>query len=126
MQLKSKRAWILPLAAAIFSVVVLASSLLPRLLDLETYKEEIVAQVKSALKRDLRYQSAEFSLRYGLSFTFEGVGIREKDGSGDLVTAERLTISIALLPLLKREVALSSMHLVRPVLQLSRDREGLF
>jgi uncharacterized protein involved in outer membrane biogenesis len=126
MQLKSKRAWILPLLATIVSIVVLSASLLPRLLDLETYKEEIVAQVKSALKRDLRYQSAEFSLRYGLSFAFEGVAIKEKDGAGDLVTAERLTISIALLPLLHREVALSGMHLVRPVLQLSRNREGVF
>ena len=126
MQLRSKRAWLLPLAATIFSVVVLAASLIPRLLDLETYKEDIVAQVKSALKRDLRYQSAEFSLRYGLSFTFEGVGIREKDGSSDLVTAERLTMSIALMPLLHGEVALSRMHLVRPVLHLSRNREGVF
>ena len=125
MQLKNKRAWLLPLLASVISILVLAATLLPRLLDLDTYKEEIVAQVKSALKRDLRYQSAQFSLRYGLSFSFEGVAIKEKDGTGDLVTAERLTISIALLPLLQRELALSRMHLVRPVLQLSRNREGV-
>ncbi|HBG05773.1 MAG: AsmA family protein [Geobacteraceae bacterium GWC2_58_44] len=126
MQLRNKRAWILPLAATIVSVIVLGASLLPRFLDLDTYKEEIVAQVKSALKRDLQYQSAEFSLRYGLSFSFGGVAIKEKDGLGDLVTAERLTISIALVPLLRRELVLSRMHLVRPVLKLSRDRDGVF
>jgi len=126
MQLRSIRAWVLPLAATIVSVIVLGASLVPRLLDLETYKEEIVAQVKGALKRDLKYESAEFSFRYGLSFSFKGVAIKQKDGGGDLVRADRLTISIALLPLLHREISLSRMHLERPVLQLSRDRDGVF
>lgn len=126
MQLKSVRAWLLPLAATIVSVIVIGAALLPRVLDLDTYKADIVAQVKTALKRDLRYESAEFSLRYGLSFTFKGVAIKEKEGVGDLVRAERLNISIALIPLLRKEVVLSRMHLDRPVLQLSRDREGVF
>ena len=126
MQLRTIRAWILPLAAAIISVIVLGASLLPRLLDLDTYKEEIAAQVKIALKRDLRYHTGNFSLRYGPSFSFSGVTIKEKDGAGDLVQAERLTIRIALIPLLRGELVLSRMVLERPVLNLLRDRAGVF
>jgi uncharacterized protein involved in outer membrane biogenesis len=126
MHLRSIRAWLLPLIAAILSVVVVAGSLAFRYLDLDTYKEEIVSQVKSALKRDLRYESGEFSLRYGPSFSFRDVTIKEKDGVGDFVKADRLTIRIALLPLLRKELVLARMHLERPVLQLSRDRDGVF
>jgi uncharacterized protein involved in outer membrane biogenesis len=120
------RAWILPLLAAILSVVVIGASLALRFLDLDTYKAQIVAQVRSALNRDLRYESGDFSLRYGPSFSFIGVTIKEKDGARDFIKADRLTISIALIPLFRRELVLSRMELVRPVLELSRDRAGVF
>lgn len=126
MHLRSIRAWLLPLTATVVSVVVVAGSLMFRYLDLDTYKEEIVAQVKSTLKRDLRYGAGEFSFRYGPSFSFKDVTIKEKDGVGDFVKADRLTINLAVIPLLQGDLVLSRMHLERPVLQLSRDRDGVF
>ena len=125
MQLKSKRAWLLPLLATILTVIMLSASLLPRLLDLDTYKQEILTQVKSALKRDLQYQSGEFSLRFTPAFTFTGVTVKEKDGS-EFITADRLTVKIAILPLFRKELLLSRIQLERPVLQISRNRQGLF
>jgi len=126
MPLKSIRAWLLPLLATIVAIVVLGASLAPRLLDLDTYKQDIVAQVKAALKRDLRYETGEFSLRLGPAFSFTGVTIKEKVGSGDFITADRLTVRIAILPLLRRELVLSRIQLERPVLQLWRNRQGVF
>jgi len=126
MRLKSKRAWLLPLLATILSVVVIGGSLLLRFLDLDTYKAEIAAQVKSALKRDLQYQTGDFSFRYGLAFRFIGVTIKEKNGKDDFIRADDLTIRIALIPLLRREVVLTRMQLDHPVLRLSRDRNGVF
>jgi len=126
MRLKSKRAWLLPLLATIVSIVVVGGSLLLRFLDLDTYKAEIAAQVRSALKRDLQYQTGDFSFRYGLAFRFIGVTIKEKNGKDDFVRADDLTIKIALIPLLRREVVLTRMRLDHPVLRLSRDRNGVF
>ena len=126
MRLKSIRAWLLPLLAGILSVLVVGGSLALRYLDLDTYKEEIIAQVRSALKRELRYDTGDFSFRYGPSFSFSGVTIKEKNGVDDFVKADRLTIGIALLPLLRGELVLSRMQLERPVLRLSRDRDGVF
>jgi uncharacterized protein YhdP len=126
MRLKSKRAWLLPLLATIVSVVVIGGSLLLRFLDLDTYKAEIAAQVRSALKRDLQYQTGDFSFRYGLAFRFTGVTIKEKNGRDDFIKADDLTIKIALIPLLRREVVLTRMQLEHPVLHLSRDRNGVF
>jgi uncharacterized protein involved in outer membrane biogenesis len=126
MRLKSKRAWLLPLLAAAVSLLVIGGSLALRFLDLDTYKAEIAAQVRSALKRDLRYHTGDFSFRYGPAFSFSGVTIKEKNGVDDFITAERLTIKIALIPLLRRELVLTRMQLTRPVLHLSRDRSGVF
>jgi uncharacterized protein involved in outer membrane biogenesis len=126
MRLKNKRAWLLPLLATIVSVIVIGGSLLLRFLDLDTYKSEIAAQVRSALKRDLQYQTGDFSFRYGLAFRFIGVTIKEKNGTDDFVRADDLTIRIALIPLLRREVVLTRMQLDHPVLRLTRDRNGVF
>ncbi|HBA88441.1 MAG TPA: AsmA family protein [Geobacter sp.] len=126
MPLQRIRAWILPLLATILTVAVLGATLLPRLLDLDTYKQDIVAQVQSALKRDLQYDTGEFAIRLTPSFTFKGVTIKEKDGKGDFITAERLTVRIAILPLLHRELVLSRIQLEKPVLTLWRDRQGVF
>ncbi|GFO61859.1 hypothetical protein GMST_41840 [Geomonas silvestris] len=126
MQLRRARAWVLPLIIAIISFVVVAGSLALRFLDLDTYKAEITAQVRTALKRDLRYQIGDFSFRYGPAFTFTGVTIKEKNGVDDFVTADRLTIRIALIPLLRRELVLSRMQLDHPKLILTRDRNGVF
>jgi hypothetical protein len=126
MHLRSKRAWLLPLLATVISVIVVGGSLTLRFLDLDTYKAQIVSQVRSALKRDLLYETGDFSFRYGLAFSFTGVTIKEKNGIDDLVRADRLTIKIALIPLLRKEMVLTRMQLERPVLQLSRDQDGVF
>jgi hypothetical protein len=126
MQLKSKRGWLLPLLLTIISVIVIGGSLSLRFLDLDTYKAQIVAQVRSALKRDLRYASGDFSLRFGPAFTFTDVTIKEKDGVADFVKADALTIKIAIIPLLRKELVLSKMVLEHPAIELSRDRAGLF
>ncbi|QWV92633.1 AsmA-like C-terminal domain-containing protein [Geomonas oryzisoli] len=126
MPLKKIRAWLLPLLATILTVVILGASLLPRLLDLDTYKADILAQVKSSLKRDLQYQTGAFTMRLTPAFTFTGVTIKEKDGSTDFATADRLTVKIAILPLLRREIVLSRIELERPTLRLWRDRQGVF
>lgn len=126
MQLRSKRAWLLPLVLGIVSIIVIGGSLALRFLDLDTYKAEITAQVRETLKRDLRYLSGDFSFRYGPAFTFTGVTIKEKNGTDDFVSADRLTIRIALIPLLRRHLVLSRMVLEHPKLNLTRDRNGVF
>jgi len=123
---RSVRAWILPLIAAVVSITVLGATLLLRYLDLDTYKARIVAQVKSALNRDLTYASGNFSFHYGPCFSFVDVTIKEKDGTTDFVKANRLTFNISLFPLLHRHLVLSRMQLDHPAVNLARYRDGTF
>ena len=97
-----------------------------RFLDLDTYKAEIAAEVRNALRRELSYETGDFSFRYGPAFSFTGVAIKEKNGRDDFVRADRLTIKLALVPLLRRELVLTRMELERPAIRISRDRDGVF
>ncbi|MBJ6725891.1 YhdP family protein [Geomesophilobacter sediminis] len=125
MAFKRLRAWILPVIMLTVSLAVIGVSLGIKLLDLDTYKEQIIAGVRASLNRELRYESGEFSLRPGPGFTFTGVRIKEKDGVGEFVRADRLTIGVALWPLLQKRIVLNYVELDHPVLNLSRDEHGV-
>ncbi len=100
--------------------------LLPRLLDLDTYREEILAELRHALKRPVTYASGAFTFSYGPAISFSGVVVKEPDGSSDFVTVDRLTCRIALLPLLKKHVVLRGLQADRPMIRLERNQEGRF
>jgi uncharacterized protein involved in outer membrane biogenesis len=99
---------------------------LDKFLDLDTYKDQIIANVENSLQRKFSYAKGELSLRAGPSVTFSGVAIKEKTGDADFVTAEHITFRIALLPLLKKQIVLRKIILDHPVIRLSRDKSGMF
>lgn len=100
--------------------------LLDKLLHLDSYKTEILAEIEKSLNRRVFYEKGEFSLQFGPSFTFSNVIVKEKDGLTNFVTTERLTFKIALLPLLEKKIYLKEMVLDHPDITLSRDTKGVF
>lgn len=117
------------LITALLILVLLGSGLtvvLTKLFHLDSYKEQILAELQKALHRQVLYEKGDFSLRYGPSFTFTRVVVKEKDGAGTFVSADRLTFKLAVLPLLEKRLELREMALDRPVIELSRDRSGVF
>lgn len=117
---------ILSILAVIFVVSGAATIILTRLLHLDTYKEEILSEVRKTLNRPVSYEKGAFSLRFGPSFTFTKVEVRDRDGVSTLVKTERLTFSLAILPLLEKRLVLKEMTLVHPYVNLSRDNAGVF
>lgn len=101
------------------------SFILSRLLHLDAYREEIIAAVQSALGREVRYEKGDFSLRYGPSFTFTRVVVKERDGTTNLLAADRLTFKVSVAPLLQKRLVLKEMVLESPRIFLSRDRSGV-
>ncbi|HEY5973892.1 MAG TPA: DUF748 domain-containing protein, partial [Geobacteraceae bacterium] len=110
------------LAAAI--AVAAAVMLIPRLLDLDTCRNQLLSLARNALNRQVSYESAAFSWHFGPAFTFHGLVIKEKNGETSLLEADRLSFTLALLPLLHREVRLREVVLERPRLQLDRNAAG--
>lgn len=117
---------IISLLAIILALAGGGAFILNKLLHLDTYKEQIIAAVQEALRREVRYEKGDFSLRYGPAFTFSHVVVKEKDGSANFITTERLTFKVAVLPLLNKRVVLKEMYLDQPTVELSRDKAGFF
>ncbi|WP_243373007.1 AsmA-like C-terminal domain-containing protein [Geotalea sp. SG265] len=102
------------------------SFLLDKLLHLDTYKEQIIAESQRLLKRQVSYEEGRFAFRFGPSFTFSNVTIKEKDGTRDFISAEKITFKVGLLPLLEKKIALNEIILSNPKINVSRDDKGAF
>lgn len=125
----AKRSRIKVLCYLILVLTLLATAgalLLPRLLDLDNYRDQILAELRQALKRPVAYSSAKFTINYGLAISFSNVTVKEPDGNTDFVTADRLTCRIALLPLLHKHVVIKGLQAEKPLVRLERRGDGRF
>ncbi len=102
------------------------SYFLNRLLHLDSYKGEILDRVQKALNRQVFYEKGTFSFQFGPQFIFTHVSIKEKGGSGDFIDADRLTVKLALLPLLEKKLIFRELDLEKPVITVTRDKGGVF
>ena len=100
------------LAAALAAAA--AVILVPRLLDLDTYRAQILAMAQKALNRPISYESASFSRQLPPAVVFSGITIAEKSGDATFLEVERLTLRLAILPLLRKEVRLREIFVERP------------
>ena len=60
---------------------------LPRLLDINAYRDDILATLQKSLNRKVSFSRAEFSMQFGPSFVFDTVVVKEPDGGSDFLTA---------------------------------------
>ncbi|MDD2335940.1 MAG: AsmA-like C-terminal domain-containing protein [Geobacteraceae bacterium] len=125
-KVRSRRLLFFSLAALLLLVLGLGGFILEKALHLENYKTEILEVLQSTLHRQVLYESGTFSFRLTPAFTFKKIVIMEKDGSAPLLTADKLTFRIALLPLLDKRLVLRGIELEKPSVVLTRDLSGVF
>ncbi|MEI6305251.1 MAG: DUF748 domain-containing protein, partial [Deltaproteobacteria bacterium] len=97
---------------------------LPHLLDINAYREDILSSLHKSLNRKVSFSRGEFSMNFGPSFVFDNVVIKEPDDKDDFLVAERLTINLALLPLLNKRIVLKEIIIDRGEAQLIRNING--
>lgn len=103
-----------------------AAFVLTRLLHLDSYKDQILAEVQRTLNRQVLYETGTVSFRFGPQFVFTKVVVKEKGSAADFARINRLTIKLALFPLLEKKLVLRDVVLDKPVIELSRDQSGVF
>jgi len=97
---------------------------LPYLLDINSYRDEIIASLQQSLNRKVSFSRGEFSMSLGPSFAFDTVVVKEPDGSSNFLTAERITVNLALFPLLEKRVVVREISLEGAEAQLIRNSDG--
>lgn len=97
---------------------------LPYLLDVNAYRAEILELLRSGLNRQVSFKSGSFAWHFGPSFVFDNFVVKEPDGSADLLSAERITVQLAIMPLLEKKVEFKSIDLNGATLSLIRKADG--
>ncbi len=112
----------------LMSVVTFVAALaffLPYLLDVNTYRAEILDLLHKSLNRQVSFKNGTFAWHFGPSFVFTNFQVKEIDGSGELLTADQVTLQLALMPLLDKKVELKNIDLNGAVLSLTRGTDGI-
>lgn len=97
---------------------------LPRLLDINAYRDEILTTLQQSLNRKVNFSSGSFAWHFGPSFDFTGVTVKEPDGNSDFLKAERITVKLALFPLIEKQVVLRDVSAVGADIHLVRNSDG--
>jgi uncharacterized protein YhdP len=100
--------------------------LMVRMIDLDTYKEQILAELRKSLNRPVTYKSGRLTFSFGPAVSFENVLVKERDGSENFAAIDSLTCRIELLPLLGKQIVVHGLVADRPVIRLERYKDGTF
>lgn len=111
-------------AAGIIVLLAIAASVAVLSFDINSYKPKIEAAASDAAGLDVRIGG-----KMGLSLFPFGVSARDvrvTGRTGAVLSSEELRIGVELLPLLRREIAVSGCRLVKPSLTIEKDYAGKY
>ncbi len=114
---------ILFITTGVITLVVLVSVLV-LLLNMQCFKPQIEAAASNALGMDIRIRG-----RMGIAL-FPGFGLSLKNtsvqnGEADVVTIEKMRIGLKLIPLMRHEIQISRVELIKPAFSIVRDKNGM-
>jgi len=121
-----KKIYLVAVLAILILLGVAGTFLLNKLLHLDSYKEQILAQLQQTLNRQVLYEKGSFKFSFGPQFVFTHVTVKEKGGEATFISADRLSIRLALLPLLQKKLVLHDIELEKPMITIFRDQAGTF
>jgi AsmA protein len=108
-------------------LIIVLALVVPALIPLDTYRAQALAGVEQATGRKARIDGEfSFSVLPTFRFTAGKVGLANAPGAqpAEMMTLDKLTIRVALFPLLRGHVVVDAFVLEKPVISLSVDRNG--
>ena len=114
---------ILFITAGVITLVVLAG-ILALLLNISAFAPQIEAAATTALGMDVRIKGRiGIALFPGFGLSLKDVNVRNK--GLDVVTIEKMTIRLKLMPLARFEIKIVQVELVKPVFSIARFKNGM-
>lgn len=110
----------------VVALLVAAALIVPYVIDVNSYHDQIQAQLEKKLGRPVSLGRMSLSL-FPPSFQVENANIGEDKSFNTqraFATAEKLAVSVKLLPLMRKEVEINSLELRRPYIELVRNARG--
>ncbi len=125
--------WTLVSVVAFAVLVVVVLALLPTFIDVNRYRDRVVAEVERALGREITLDRLSLAFLPSPTLGLGGlvIGVQGAPDTGPIppgerfVALDRLDLKLRLLPLLARRVEVSRLVLERPQIVVERDARGV-
>ncbi|HMK60589.1 MAG TPA: AsmA family protein [Dissulfurispiraceae bacterium] len=93
-------------------------------LQSDKLKSLILPRIEQATGRKASIDSIDVSIFSGISV--QGIHLKEKDGARDFVSANKFVLKYELMPILSKQLIISSINVIDPAVNVSRDTSGKF
>ena len=119
--------WLGGLVISLVLLVMLAVFLIPKLIDPNDYRDDIIALVKKETNRDLRLDGdLSVSVFPWLGVRTQGLGLSQPEQiDGDMIAVESAQLRVKLLPLLSKRVEVDTVILTEPLLRIVTLKNGV-
>lgn len=112
--------------AVIFALIVAVLALVPLAVDLDKHRSAILARVQPAVNRKVDFTGIRLTLLGGIGVELRGVRLYDDPAFArdTFFSADKVRVKVALLPLLRKQVRVSTIILKDPVVHIIRLADG--
>lgn len=125
--MKKLAIWVGVVVGVLVVLVAVAALVAPSMIPVDTYKDRLLAEVKSSTGRDMRIDGpVHISILPHIALDASKVSLSNAPGAQtkDMLTLGKLQVELGLIPLLTGTVVVDRFVLVDPVIALEVDKQG--
>jgi uncharacterized protein YhdP len=112
------------LAATSILLVIIGSLAFYHLLRVGEFRRFLISQLEQQTQLEVQLGEGDFDIGWIAGIGFSDLKLSEPAAAQALLTAERITARVALLPLLQRKLIFYDVRLVKPAARLVREKDG--
>src|SRR5688572_10491819 len=90
------------------------------------FRRFLIDEIERGIDLKVQLCAADFEIGWVTGIGFRNLAVSEAGAAQPVITAERLTARVALMPLLHRQVVFYEIRLQQPTAQFVRNAEGRF
>ena len=111
-------------AASSILLLIIGSLAFYHLLRIGEFRGFLISQLEQQTQLEVQLGEGDFEIGWIAGIGFRDVKLSEPAAAQPLLTAERITASVALLPLLQRKLIFYDVRLLKPAAQVVRENDG--
>jgi uncharacterized protein involved in outer membrane biogenesis len=111
-------------AATSILLVIIGSLAVYHLLRIGEFRRFLISQVEQQTRLEVQLGEGDFNIGWIAGIGFHDLRLSEPAAAQPLLTAERITARVALLPLLQRRLIFYDVRLLKPAAQVVREHDG--
>ena len=112
------------LAATSILLVIIGSLAFYHLLRVGEFRRFLISQLEQQTQLEVELGEGDFDIGWVAGIGFRDLKLSEPAIAEPLLTVERITVRVALLPLLQRKLIFYDVRLLKPAAQLVRENDG--